>query len=85
MEIKTILTLILTAAIAAMSSGIAFADNQKLENRLIRQQQKAAEKAAHETIALSGTKSSTDRTSDLQTELLYSGHGQTSVVYVPKF
>ena len=89
---KTILALTLIATIGAVSSGVALADNQRLENKLIRQRQKAAEKAAElasekeaaVTIALSGTKNGSGNTNNLQPEFLYSGHGQTNVVYVPK-
>jgi hypothetical protein len=81
---KSIIKISFIATIAAIiSTSGAFADNQRLENRLARQHAKLAE-AKTTTVAIStndqGVGSSTSNA--LRFEMLSNGHGETIGAYV---
>jgi hypothetical protein len=75
---KSIMKLSVIAAIAAMlSATAAFADNQRLENRLAREHAKATSGVKTTTIAFGGTPAP-----KLRYESRSNGHGQTTSYYV---
>jgi hypothetical protein len=67
---------LIAALVALISTSAAFADNQRLENRLLRQHAKliATEKT---TVAFGGSPAK------VRYELHTNGHGQTSGLYIP--